>query len=69
MLAIMQISHKANQPLFIRLREDTRQLLDKAAIDQRRSRASLVDEALRQLLSDRYADVNTRLDQILSRKV
>ena len=67
MLAIMTIS-KANQPLFIRLREDTRQLLDRAAEDQRRSRASLVDEALRQLLHDRYADVNSRLDQLLSQR-
>lgn len=69
-IAIMEISMtktSPNQALFIRLRADTRALLDRAAEDQRRSRASLVDEALRELLKARYADVNRRLDQFLSR--
>ena len=55
-----------NKPLLIRLREDTRQLLDRAAEDQRRSRASLVDEILREHLEARYADVTCRLDHLLS---
>jgi hypothetical protein len=55
-----------NKPLLIRLREDTRQLLDRAAEDQRRSRASLVDEILREHLEARYADVTSRLDHLLS---
>lgn len=55
-----------NQPLFIRLREETRQLLDRAAEDQNRSRASLIDEILRDQLQARYADVNSRLDHLLT---
>jgi uncharacterized protein (DUF1778 family) len=55
-----------NKPLFIRLREDTRELLDRAAEDQRRSRASLVDEILREHLEARYSDVTSRLDHLLS---
>lgn len=56
----------ANKPFMVRLTPGTRQLLDRAAADQRRSRASLVDQAVRQLLEPRYADVASRLDQLLS---
>lgn len=55
-----------NKPFMIRLRPDTRQLLDRAAADQRRSRASLVEQAVRELLESRYTDVHARLDQLLS---
>jgi uncharacterized protein (DUF1778 family) len=54
-----------NKPLVVRLRPDTRALLDRAAEDQRRSLASIVDEAVRQQLRDRYADVSQRLDRLL----
>lgn len=56
----------SNKPFMVRLRPDTRQLLDRAAADQRRSRASLVEQAVKELLEARYADVRARLDQMLS---
>jgi hypothetical protein len=49
----------------VRLRPDTRQLLERAVSDQRRSRSSLVEQALREMLEARYADVASRLDQML----
>jgi uncharacterized protein (DUF1778 family) len=54
-----------NRPLMVRLRPDTRQLLERAVEDQRRSRSSLVEQALREMLEARYADVSSRLDQML----
>jgi len=54
-----------NRPLMVRLRPDTRQLLERAVEDQRRSRSSLVEQALREMLEARYADVASRLDQML----
>ena len=54
-----------NKPLVVRLRPETRVLLDRAAADQRRSLASVVDEAIREQLRDRYADVSQRLDRLL----
>jgi hypothetical protein len=56
-----------NKPFIIRLRPDTRALLDAAAIDQRRSRASLIDELIRQSLTDRYTGTQTRLDALLGK--
>lgn len=56
-----------NKPFVVRLRPTTRALLDRAAEDQRRSRASIVDEALKEQLR-RYADVNDRLNVLLGRK-
>jgi hypothetical protein len=41
-------------------------MLDRATLEQRKSRAALIDEAIRVLLSDRYAaDVSERLDVLL----
>ena len=54
-----------NRPLMVRLRPDTRQLLERAVSDQRRSRSSLVEQALREMFEARYADVASRLDQML----
>lgn len=59
------MSKSPNKPLVVRLRPDTRALLDRAAEDQRRSLASIVDEAVREQLRDRYADVTQRLDRLL----
>lgn len=53
-----------NKPFMVRLRPTTRQLLDKAAEDQRRSRASIIDELIRDALTPRYADVNDRLQRL-----
>lgn len=54
-----------NKPFMVRLRPSTRELLDKAAHDQRRSRASIIDELIREGLRARYADVNDRLSRFL----
>lgn len=59
------MSKSPNKPLVVRLRPDTRALLDRAAEDQRRSLASIVDEAVRDQLRDRYSDVSQRLDILL----
>ncbi len=56
-----------NKPFIIRLRPDTRALLDAAAIDQRRSRASLIDELIRQSLADRYTGTANRIDALLGK--
>ena len=55
---------KWSRPFMVRLRLTTRQLLDKAAADQRRSRASIVEECLRAHLDAKYADVNDRLNRL-----
>lgn len=54
-----------NKPFLIRLRPQARALLDAAASDQRRSRASLVDQLIRDHLKQ-YEDTNSRLDRMLS---
>lgn len=56
-----------NKPFIIRLRPDTRALLDAAAIDQRRSRASLIDELIRHALTDRYTDTSNRVNALLGK--
>lgn len=53
-------------PFFVRLRPKARQLLDKAAELELKSRAELIDEAVVAHLEPKYSDVNTRLDQMLS---
>jgi len=63
----MQPLRKYNT-FIVRLRPYTRELLDRAAEDQRRSRASLVDEAIIAFLHPRYSDVTTRLDKLLGPK-
>jgi predicted transcriptional regulator len=50
---------------FVRLRPDTRRLLDRAAADQCRSRASLIDEAIKELLSRRYSTTAELLDRMI----
>jgi len=55
---------KQNKPFMIRLRPESRELLDKASEDQRRSRASIIDELIRDALTPRYADVNDRLQRL-----
>jgi uncharacterized protein (DUF1778 family) len=54
------------QPFLVRLHPDTRAMLDRAAVEQRKSRASIVDAAIRDSLADKYsANVNDRLDTLL----
>lgn len=59
---------KQNKPFMVRLRPSTRDLLDKAAEDQRRSRASIIDELIRSALTARYANVNDRLQRLLGQQ-
>lgn len=56
------------KPFLVRLRPETRLLLDDAAAAQRRSRASLVDQAVVEMLAGRFSRVENRLDQMLGQK-
>ena len=53
-------------PFFVRLRPKARQLLDKAAEIELKSRAELIDEAVVAHLEAKYSDITARLDQMLS---
>lgn len=53
------------KPFLVRLRPATRRLLDQAAQSERRSRASLIDEALLAHLENRYSDTAARLEALL----
>ena len=57
-----------NKPILIRLRPETKELLDKAAIDQRRSRASIVDELIREAYERKHNDVQARLTAMLGNR-
>lgn len=61
------MTEKTLIPFLIRLRPDTRALLDRAADEQRRSRASIIDEIVRDTLRDRYAPVSDRLHRLLGK--
>jgi hypothetical protein len=54
-----------NKPFMVRLRPTTRELLDKAAEDQRRSRASIIDELIREAYQQRFGSVHVRLNKLL----
>jgi len=54
-----------NKAFLVRLRPATYELLDRAATDQRRSKASLIDALIREHLQPRYSDVRDRIDQML----
>lgn len=56
---------KTTKPFLLRLRQETRQLLDAAADDQRRSRASIIDEVVREALQARYGRLEPRLQRFL----
>lgn len=51
--------------LLIRLRPETRALLDRAAGEQRRSRASIIDQMLHETLQQRYNSTHDRLNRML----
>lgn len=53
-------------PFFVRLRPKARQLLDRAAELELKSRAELIDEAVVAHLERKYTDVTSRLDQMLN---
>lgn len=52
----------------LRLRIESRTLLDRAALDQRRSRASIIEECIRVALTQRYSDTQERLNQMLGQR-
>ena len=52
----------------LRLRIESRTLLDRAALDQRRSRASIIEECIRLALTQRYSDTQDRLNQMLGQR-
>lgn len=59
------MEHTQNKPFMVRLRPSTRELLDKAAEDQRRSRASIIDELIREAYQQRFGSVHVRLNKLL----
>jgi len=54
------------KPFLMRLHPATRELLDKAALDQGRSVSSLIDQCVREQLQPRYGDLQPRLQRFLS---
>jgi hypothetical protein len=54
-------------PLLVRLRPKAKALLDAAAEDQLRSRASLIDEAVTAMLDGRYTALESRLTAFLGK--
>ena len=48
--------------MLIRLRPSTKELLDEACKEQQRSRSSLIDQLLKEVLTKQYADLNFRLN-------
>lgn len=55
-----------NIPLLVRIRPSSKQLLEKAAVEQRRSQASLVDTLIVDNLSREYADTDERLNKFFN---
>ena len=54
------------KPFLMRLHPATRELLDKAAVDQGRSVSSLIDQCVREQLQPRYGELQPRLQRFLS---
>lgn len=52
-------------PVLARLHPDTRELLQKASEEQRRSLSSLIDQAVRDQLQPRYGELQPRLQKFL----
>jgi predicted transcriptional regulator len=48
--------------MLIRLRPSTKELLDEACKEQQRSRSSLLDQLIKDVLTKQYADLNFRLN-------
>ena len=53
--------------IFIRIRPTTRNLLDGACQAQQRSRSTLIDQILEEVLTTQYADINLRLNNMLGK--
>lgn len=57
-----------NKPTMVRLTPQTRELLERASKDQRRSMASLIEESVKVCLLPKYAPVNERITRFLGGK-
>jgi len=57
-----------NKPTMVRLTPQTRELLERASKDQRRSMASLIEESVKVYLLPKYAPVNERITRFLGGK-
>ena len=55
-----------NIPLLVRIRPSSKQLLEKAAQEQRRSQASVVDTLIVDNLSREYANTDDRLNKFFN---
>jgi hypothetical protein len=53
------------QPFLMRLRPSTRALLDKACVEQGRSRSSIVDQVLNETLTPLHGNLEARLRRFL----
>ena len=53
-------------PFLVRLHKDSRELLTKAAEDQRRSVSSIIDQCVRDQLMPKYGELQPRLQRFLS---
>jgi len=58
---------EAKAAIFIRLRPRTRDLLDDACEAQQRSRSTLVDQILEEVLTTHYSDINSRLNNMIGK--
>jgi hypothetical protein len=53
--------------IFIRIRPTTRNLLDGACQAQQRSRSTLIDQILEEVLTAQYSDINSRLNNMFGK--
>lgn len=64
--AILSGMENKRIPFLVRLHKDSRELLTKAAEDQRRSVSSIIDQCVRDQLQTRYGELQPRLQRFLS---
>ena len=60
------VMSKNTVPFLMRLRTDTKELLQLAAKDQMRSMSSVIDQCVRDQLQPKYGKLEPRLDRFLS---
>lgn len=53
------------KPFLVRFHQDSRELLQKASEDQRRSISSIIDQCVRDQLQPRYGELTPRLQKFL----
>ena len=65
--AMYKPQKEAKSAIFIRIRPRTRELLDGACQAQQRSRSTLIDQILEEVLTTQYADINSRLNNMIGK--